>query len=224
MNYNLEDVILEKYVEGVIDDEHYLSLYEYVAGGTAIPAVGFKIANDAVHKEQVQSFEKAKKSYKENMAAAKQFIKHADGTKAKSAIDKALKDIDECYKIVEDADEDLVGWFVQHEAISFKRAFVAEVIGIGMSLMIGFDLDDAAKGKLPDDIPHAKEKGITLLVVGGAAGIASIAMIIKDCKKLLNYRYSAKNLGSALSLQRANMLDTLDKCKKNLKKLQNKIK
>ena len=28
MNYNLEDVILEKYVEGVIDDEHYLSLYE----------------------------------------------------------------------------------------------------------------------------------------------------------------------------------------------------
>lgn len=226
---NLEDIILEKYVEGVIDDEHYLSLYERVVGKSVPLAVGFNIANSSIHREQLQSFKEAKTSYKENMTKAKQFIKQGKGSNAKQAIDKAIKDIENCEKIVKDADEDLLGWFVQHEAVTFKRTLVSEVIAIGMALMIGTTSLKAAarhgaKNLDFDGIPHSEEKRAAILIVGGAAGIAAIATIVKDCKNLLKYKDSAKDLGSALSRQRANMLGTLDKCKKNLKKLQSKIK
>lgn len=226
--YNLQDIIFEKYTEGVIDDEHFLSLYEAAdeyddmaklvkgtiearqrgtrnaAIGTAIGAaalgvVGTKVNKEA-NKEVVDAFKSAKESYKKNIKEAKQYIKTGDKVRAKRNISDAIKDIEECEKIVKDADVNVLQWLAQYWATNMKEFWSSVALGTAIGILSG-DPNEA----------------------GAASATIFAAMKIVKLYKMFKYNNDVEGLGKMLNSQRANMLSHLDQCKKYLKKLESKI-
>lgn len=215
--YNLQDIIIEKYTEGVIDDEHFLNLYEYNTA-TAVTAAASNITRQMVynaHEQEIKSFKRAKMDYKVNMAKAKECIKKADGEKGKKYINEAIGNIEDCKKIVKDADDDLLQILVTDVSLLYKL-FLAEIIILAAATMTRIDYEKSKNNYSPEE---AKSATTAVDIVGGAAGIAGIAIIIKDCKNLMKY----KNQGLTNTIHRANVIASLDKCKKNLEKLESKI-
>lgn len=216
--YNLQDIIFEKYTEGVIDDEHFLNLYEYDSTAAAVTAAAGNIQRQMVynaHEQEIKSFKRAKMDYKVNMGKAKECIKKADRAKAKKYIKEAIDNIEDCKKIIKDADDDLVRILAADVSLLYKL-FLAEIIVLAVAIMAEIDYNKSQNIYSPKE---AKTATTAVGIVGGAAGIAGIAVIIKDCKNLMKY----KNQGLTNTIHRANVLASLDKCKKNLEKLESKI-
>ena len=216
---NLEDIILEKYLDGVIDDEHFLNLYEYDSTAAAVTAAAGNIQRQMVynaHEQEIKSFKRAKMDYKVNMAKAKECIKKADSEKAKKYIKEAIGNIEYCKKVVKDADDDLVQILATDVSL-LSKLFLAEIIVLAAAIIAKIDYNKSQNTYSPKE---AKTTTTAVGIVGGAAGIATIAIIIKDCKNLMKY----KNQGLTNTIHRANVIASLDKCKKNLEKLQSKIK
>ena len=216
--YNIEEIIVEKFVEGRLDDEHFLNLYEYDDTAAAVAAAAGNITRQMVynaHEQEIKSFKRAKMDYKVNMAKAKECIKKADGEKAKKYIKEAIGNIEDCKKIVKDADDNLLPILDVNVSLLYKL-FLAEIITLAAAVMVQIDIDKSDNRYSPKE---AKTATTAVGIVGGAAGIAAIAIIIKDCKNLMKY----KNQGLTNTIHRANVLASLDKCKKNLEKLESKI-
>ena len=216
--YNIEEIIVEKFVEGKLDDAHFLNLYEYDSTAAAITAAAGDITRQMVynaHEQEIKSFKRAKMDYKVNMAKAKECIKKADGEKAKKYIKEAIGNIEDCKKIVKDADDNLLPILAGDVSLLYKL-FLAEIIVLAAAVMAQIDTEKSENKYSPK---AAKTATTAVGIVGGAAGIAAIAIIIKDCKNLMKY----KNQGLTNTIHRANVLASLDKCKKNLEKLESKI-
>ena len=167
------------------------------------------------HEQEIRSFKRAKMDYKVNMAKAKECIKKADGEKAKTHIKEAICNIEDCKKIIKDADDDLLSILATDVSL-LSKVFLAEIIVLAAAVMSEIDYDKSQNNYSPKE---AKIATTAVGIVGGAAGITAIAIIIKDCKNLMKY----KNQGLTNTIHRANVLASLDKCKKNLEKLESKI-
>ena len=216
--YNIEEIIVEKFVEGRLDEVHFLNLYEYDSTAAAVTAAANNITRQMVynaHEQEIRSFKRAKMDYKVNMAKAKECIKKADGEKAKKYIKEAIGNIEDCEKIIKDADDDLVSILATDVSL-LSKLFLAEIIVLAAAVMAQIDTEKSENKYSPK---AAKTATTAVGIVGGAAGIAAIAIIIKDCKNLMKY----KNQGLTNTIHRANVLASLDKCKKNLEKLESKI-
>lgn len=76
--HNIEEIIVEKFAEGRLDEAHFLNLYEYDSTAAAVTAAANNITRQMVynaHEQEIKSFKRAKMDYKVNMAKAKECIK-----------------------------------------------------------------------------------------------------------------------------------------------------
>ena len=208
--YDLNDIILEKYLDGKIDDDHYLELleadsattatYAGMAGAAGLTAV-WNVANKATHEEMITKYKEIKKSYAEDIKDAKVYIKAKKNNEAKQCIKKARKDIEDCEKIIKSSDDNFIAWLSQFAAGSWNDFWLGMLSGVITALVTA----DENMGKEIFALTKFMSK-------------------VRNIVNIVKYNKDAKGLGNVLNSQRANMLASLNFAKKTLDKIENKIK
>lgn len=234
--YNIEEIIIEKYLEGKIYDDKFVTLYSEatLAGVAAGVTAGLAIVTlpPAIDKklngEIIEKFKNAKSSYNDNLKDATKYIKNGDINRAKERINSGLKDIEICESIIKNADYSMMQWLSQG-ASTFCKAFWTS-IGAAAAASLAYH---AVYKKETDKLDLNTPGGTMTYYLNALAAkqfsdgvkyITAIAITAKKITTMIKYNKDSKDITIALNSQRADMLAHMDRCKKKLKTLESSLK
>lgn len=231
--YNIEEIIIEKYLEGKIYDDKFVTLYSeatLAGAGLAIIALppAISVTNKKLNGEIIEKFKNAKSSYNDNLKDATKYIKNGDINRAKERINSGLKDIEICESIIKNADYSMMQWLSQG-ASTFCKAFWTS-IGAAVAASLAYH---AVHKKENDKLDLNTPGGSMAYYLNALAAkqfsdgvkyITAIAITAKKITTMIKYNKDSKDITIALNSQRADMLAHMDRCKKKLKTLESSLK